>query len=220
MDSLFQTESFFRTIQLAYAALFAVLNPPGIALVFHAMTAHATPAERAWLARRVAAYALLVMLLSLFAGSFLLSLFGLSVDAVRAAGGLLIGHAAWKLLQEPVGNRPDPDRPVGPLRDLAIVPLTIPLTAGPGTISVLVAYGSSHPLRPFVDGGFLAGLIVAAVAAALTVWVAYHYADRVARRLGPVGERTATRLSGFLLLCIAAQMMLTGASKLFDAAAD
>jgi len=216
MDAPFNLDSFLRTVQLSYLALFAVLNPPGSALMFHAMTGHATPAERAWLARKVAINALLMMLICLFAGSFVLGLFSLSVDAVRVAGGLLIGHMAWRLLQEPEHKTPDQARPTGAVMELAVVPLTIPLTVGPGTISVLVAYGSSYPISRLFDGGFLAGIVVAAVCAALTVWVAYHYADRLARRLGPVGERTAQRLFGFLLLCLAAQMTLTGASKVFE----
>ena len=216
MDAPFNIDIFFRTVQLSYLALFAVLNPPGSALMFHAMTGHATPAERAALARKVAVNALLVMLISLFAGSFVLSLFSLSVDAVRVAGGLLVGHVAWRLLQEPEAGAPTQPRPTGAVMELAVVPLTIPLTVGPATISVMVAYGSSYPISRLFDGGFLAGIVIAAIGAALTVWVCYHYADHLARRLGPVGERTAQRLFGFLLLCLAAQMTLTGASKVFE----
>ena len=112
-----------HAFQIGFPALFAMLNPLGTALVFRTMTSHGTREERVTLARQVALYSLIVMLGSLFSGSYLLSLFGISLEAVRIAGGLMVGMSAWKLLTAPPGaDAPSPDTNVA-LRDLAVVPL-------------------------------------------------------------------------------------------------
>ncbi len=209
-----------HAFQIGFPALFAMLNPLGTALVFRTMTSHGTREERVTLARQVALYSLIVMLGSLFSGSYLLSLFGISLEAVRIAGGLMVGMSAWKLLTAPPGaDAPSPDTNVA-LRDLAVVPLTIPLTAGPATISILIAFGSVHASSFTFDTSFVSGIVLASTAAAASVWACYHYADLLARWLGPVGERTATRLVGFLLLCIGIQMLLTGASNVLHQVVD
>lgn len=216
--STFDPAVTLHAFQIGFPALFAMLNPLGTALVFRTMTMHGTRQERVGLARRIALYSLIVMLGSLFGGSYLLSLFGISLEAVRIAGGLMVGMSAWKLLTAPPGaDTPSHDTNVA-LRDLAVVPLTIPLTAGPATISILIAFGSVHASRLTFDTSFVSGIVLASVAAAASVWASYHYADHLSRWLGPVGERTATRLVGFLLLCIGIQMLLTGASNVLHQA--
>lgn len=213
LESL-QLETIIRAFQIGYPALFAMLDPIGNSLIFHSMTSHGTERERALLARRVAINVLLVMVVSLYAGSHILALFGISLDAVRIAGSLMVGVAAWQLLSGGAQRDPLPGRSDEPLAAMALVPLTIPLTAGPATISVMIAYGSVHGAHLGSDLGFLIGVTLAAALAALTLWFAYANAERLARRLGPVGQRTVTRLIGFLLLCIGAQMLLTGQTNI------
>lgn len=213
MIDSFDPDVALHAIRIGFPALFAMLDPIGSSLVFHSMTAHAPTVERRMLARRVALYSLIVMLVSLYGGSHILMLFGISLDAVRIAGGLMVAISAWRLLSGGAHHDPLPDRSEEPLAALAMVPLTIPLTAGPAVISVLIAYGSVHASHLGSDVSFFAGVTLAVFGAAATVWFTYANADRVARRLGPVGQRTVTRLIGFLLLCIGAQMLLTGESN-------
>ena len=94
--------------------------------------------------------------------------------------------------------------------DVAFFPLTVPFTAGPGTIAVAIALSASRPtdaldLLPYFAGGSLA-----AAAVAVTVGLCYAAADRVVALLGPAGARVLTRLTAFLLLCIGVQIVLTG----------
>ena len=126
----------------AFAALFAVSNPIGCALIYSQMAANLERYEQALLARRIAFNAVIVLLIAMWAGGLLLSLFGISMDALRTAGGLVIAVQAWKLLSEEASD----DAKVSQ-RD-AFFPLTIPLTTGPGTISVAIALGSGGPEPP------------------------------------------------------------------------
>ena len=94
--------------------------------------------------------------------------------------------------------------------DVALFPLTIPITAGPGTIAVAIALSAGRPKTPDGFGGFFVGETGAAVAVALVIWVAYSSTERIDRIMGPAGSRIVTRLMAFLLLCIGVQIMITG----------
>jgi multiple antibiotic resistance protein len=132
--------------------------------------------------------------------------------------GLLRHHSGgvaggWQLLNAPdkreVGAQEPVDRAPA-AEDIAIFPLTMPITTGPGTISVAVALGAGNPRLWSQRGWFFVGMTAAAVALAAIIWVTYRYADRVTRLMGPQGSRTVTRLAAFLPLCIGVQILITG----------
>ena len=201
---------------LAFPALFSIVNPLGSAVIFAQVLAARSPAERHWLAGKVAFFSAIVLLISLWAGSFVLNFFGISLGALRLGGGLVVAHRAWQLLNAPEENEARKEAQAQPARltaDAAFYPLTMPLTTGPGTISVAVALSAE---RPEVHGVlmFMAGVSAAAIAIALLIWVAYRYADAVIALLGRGGARVMSRLIAFLLLCIGAQIMVNGVEDL------
>ncbi len=204
---------------LAFPALFSIVNPAGGALIFSQVMAERSHAERAALARRIGLYSLLVLLVSLWGGSYVLSFFGITLAALRIAGGLVVATRAWGLLNAPETTQARKERQAEPARgaspdtrpaieDIAFFPLTMPFTTGPGTISVAVALGSEHPHDSVL--AFFAGVSAAAAAVSAIVWVAYSFADRLIALLGPGGARVVTRLAAFLLLCIGTQITLGG----------
>ncbi len=199
---------------LAFPALFSIVNPLAGGLIFRLVTNDRTHAQRLVLARLVGIYAFLVMTGCVWAGSFVLAFFGVSLPALRIAGGLVVASSGWSLLTAPEqreARKQQQAAPAGGATDVAFFPLTMPFTTGPGTIAVAVALGSEHPA---LGGGaiwFFAGLTAAAAAVAGTVWVAYRYADSVSALLSDSGQRTLTRLAAFLLLCIGVQIVITGA---------
>ena len=198
---------------LAFPALFSIVNPISGAFIFREATADRTHAGRALLARRVGTYSLLVMLVALWAGSYVLALFGISLSALRIAGGVVLSAFAWELLNAP--DRRDTRKQeqaaeAGPADDVAFFPLTLPFTTGPGTIAVAVALGAGHPEPGGGWAAFYAGCSLAAVAMAAVIWLTYSYADRLSDLLGRTGSRTVSRLSAFLLLCIGVQILITG----------
>ncbi len=202
---------------LAFPALFSIVNPLGSAVIFAQVLAARSPAERHWLAGKVAFFSAIVLLISLWAGSFVLNFFGISLGALRLGGGLVVAHRAWQLLNAPEENEARKEAQAQPARltaDAAFYPLTMPLTAGPGTISVAVALSAERPTEPHGVLMFMAGLSAAAVAISLLIWIAYRYADGVIALLGRGGARVMSRLIAFLLLCIGAQIMVNGVEDL------
>src|SRR3954462_7668313 len=136
-----------NTFLLVLAAIFPVVNPPGTALVFLALTQGAAPAVRRDLARRVAINAFFVLLCSLFGGALVLSFYGISVPVLRVAGGYIVAVSGWRLLHEGSHKALDA-REEGvdaALLNRAFYPLTMPLTTGPGTIAVVISLGLTHP---------------------------------------------------------------------------
>ncbi|MGE0008609.1 MAG: MarC family protein [Parvibaculaceae bacterium] len=201
---------------IAFPALFSIVNPLGIALIYYQVTAGRSRAERSALAWRVAAYSLGVMLVSLWAGASLIGFFGVSLGALRVAGGLVVAVRAWEMLAAPEqneGRKQEQAAAASGSSDEAFFPLTMPLTTGPGTISVAIALSASRP-RDTVDLiPFFAGMSGAALAVALTIGFLYASADRVVSLLGRQGSRVVTRMSAFLLLCIGVQICLTGVQE-------
>lgn len=199
---------------LAVSALFAIVNPIGASLIFSQVTAGRTHAERVALARRIGLYSALVMLGALWAGSYVLQFFGVSLAALRIAGGLVVATRAWSLLMAPEQIEARKQEQAGSAEggaDVAFFPLTLPFTTGPGTISVAIALGANRPPGPIGDTlFFFAGASAAAVAVALTVTLAYSAADRVTALLGEQRARIVSRLAAFLMLCVGTQITLSG----------
>jgi multiple antibiotic resistance protein len=205
-----------RAFLLAFPALFSIVNPLAGAIIFNEVTAFQTHSERVVLARRVAVYSTLVMLVSLLAGSYILSFFGISLDALRIAGGIVVSVRAFEMLSAP-GERTQRKEAeasaVEPMRDpsgFAFFPLTLPFTTGPGTIAVAISLGSVRPDKLVERLVFLGGASTAVLAMAVLIWISYTTADRVAAVLGDSGRNVVARLAALLLLGIGVQIVLSG----------
>jgi multiple antibiotic resistance protein len=207
---------FVEGVLLVLAALLPIVNPFGGAPVFLAMTADCTPELRATLAQKIAVNAFILLLASLFIGTYVLDFFGLSVPIVQVAGGLVVFANGWQLLRAESVTRIGPTTApaAAEIASRAFYPLTLPLTVGPGTISIAITIGAHHPqsVRLLLVNG--AADVVGAALIAATIFVCYRYAYRMLRVLGETGTSVLIRLSAFILLCIGVQIFWTGASVL------
>lgn len=213
-------QNIINAFLLVYAALFPIVNPIGSAPLFLRMTSGRTSAERSALAQSVARNSFFLLLGSLFIGSHVLEFFGITLPVVRVAGGLVVAAFGWQLLhttEDADANRAEV-RHAGPTVD-AFYPLTMPLTVGPGSISVAVTLGSQRP-TPTADMtqlAILGGAAIAGLAAiAVTIFISYRFADRIILFLGPRGTDVLMRLSAFILFCIGIQIIWNGLSVLFS----
>jgi len=211
---------FAETTLLAVAALLPIVNPLGGAPIYLAKTVDLTPAAHDELARRVAVNSFLLLIASALIGAYVLDFFGLSIPVVQLGGGLVVSSIAWTMLNQPdsvVPMQRDAARAISPedLKRRAFYPLTMPLTVGPGSISVAITLGANQShveLRAFIVtlAGHLAGMLLVT----LTVFVCYRYADAILRKLGDVGTVVLERLAAFILLCIGVQIVWNGVSAL------
>jgi multiple antibiotic resistance protein len=128
---------------------------------------------------------------------------------------LVVTAFGWKLLNaEPQSTMAD-GAPVKTLPD-PFYPLTMPLTVGPGSISVAITLGSQRPKTAGLEQFALvaAGAVAGTVALALTVYLSYRFAQRLVKLLGRDGTQVVVRLSAFILLCIGIQILWSGISEL------
>jgi multiple antibiotic resistance protein len=204
---------------LVFAALFPIVNPPGSAPIFLSLTAERTEQERDRLAFGVAVNGFFLLLGSLLFGSEILEFFGITVPVVRVAGGLLVATMGWKLLSE--GNEPPErqavrDEPRPTTIGDSFYPLTLPLTVGPGSISVALTIGTRRPHGEPMSQTLLvvAAAIAGLLAIAVTIYLSYRFADPLARFLGKSGINVLVRLSAFILVCIGIQIAWGGLSTL------
>jgi multiple antibiotic resistance protein len=203
---------FVETFLLTYAALFPIVNPFGSAPLFLTFTQFCTDAQRVALAGRVAINSFALLLGSVFVGSYVLELFGISLPVVRIAGGLLVAAFGWRLVNsdspasadhaEATSTKNMPD---------AFYPLTMPLTVGPGSISVAITLGSQKPEGDLSHLMLVGGAAVLGILAiVLTVYLCYRFAQRFTGVLGHTGTSVVIRLSSFILLCIGIQIIWNG----------
>jgi multiple antibiotic resistance protein len=212
------------TYILILAALFPVVNPPGSALVFLAMTKRASTAARRQLAKRVAINAFFVMVGSLLIGAFILKIYGISVVVLRFSGGLIVVSSGWTLLnagssKEDAALADSADSRID-YKTQTFYPLTMPLTTGPGTIAVMISLGLSR--GAYSGQGedlvfFISGLL-ATLTIAVTVYLFFAFSDRVAKVLGKGGTDIAVRLSAFILFCLGMQIVWTASIDLLKQA--
>lgn len=209
---------FINAFLLVYAALFPIINPVGSAPIFLGLTRQVPVTGRNQLARSVAINSVFVLLGSMFVGSHLLGFFGITLPVVRIAGGLVLISFGWQLLYAGTDiedKRSASDEAKSGAID-SFYPLTMPLTAGPGSISVAIALGSQRPAGSVLSEWALQGAAAVAgvLAIALTIYVCYRYAERTISLLGKHGTNIMVRLSAFILLCIGIQILWNGYSAL------
>jgi multiple antibiotic resistance protein len=189
------------------------VNPVGGAPAFLAMTTDRLPPVRAMLVR-VAINAFVFLLASMLIGTYVLDFFGLSVPIVQVAEASRCARSI-----EPRQDSTTPHDQVSSVHAStaaarAFYPLTMPLTVGPGSISVAITLGANHPRT--VAGVLVNGAAdaIGTLVVAASVFLFYRYADRVQRALGESGTSVVVRLSAFILLCIGVQIVWNGMSSL------
>jgi multiple antibiotic resistance protein len=204
---------------LTFAGLFPIVNPLESAPFFLALTPGSSTQERQVLARKIAINGFALLLGSMALGPWLLEFFGIQLPVMRVAGGLVVTSLGWKLLtQEQWSDHGATDVPERPGKAVGgFYPLTMPLTVGPGSMSVAVTIGSRKP-----DDGYhfpqfashAAGALIGLVAIGVSIYIAYRFAERIARVLGATGLDILVRLSAFILMCIGIEIVWTGCTAL------
>jgi multiple antibiotic resistance protein len=212
---------------VTFVALFPVVNPVGCAPIFLALTESYSQSVRNILARKVAFYGFMLLAASFLFGTLILDFFGISLVVIRIAGGMVVAATGWNLLNEDDsgGDKSSgADSKAGTLEhalDYAFYPLTLPITVGPGCISIAITLGArmKQEAGPVWERGYVFALL-GMFALCLLVLICYSRADRLVRILGKSGTTILTRISAFILLAIGVQIvwdgLKTGIPELFS----
>ena len=218
MESLFA--GVLKIVLLEVAALFPIVNPVGTAPIFLSLTRGASVDTRTTLARRIAVNGFILLVASMLIGSYILAFFGISLPVVQVAGGLVVIATGWTLLQDKDEDhvREDAERTASheDLSRRAFYPLTLPLTVGPGSISVAITLGANWGEASVPHWPAAVAAVRGAVLLAVTIYLSYRFADSIARFLGETAMSVILRLSSFFLVCIGVQIVWNGVSALLQ----
>jgi len=209
-----------KSILLIVSALLPIVNPLGGSPVFLALASDYPRDLRFVLARKVAVNSFILMVASFLVGTHILRFFGISIPVIQVGGGLIVVANGWALLT----RKDEPDRSGPSLRQInptdifrsAFYPLTMPLTVGPGAISVAITLGANEQ-RGVANLLLILAAIVGAAVVAAAILLCYGFADRLAAVIGESGMSITLRLSSFLLVCIGVQIIWNGLSALIRA---
>lgn len=210
---------FAGIVFIAVAALLPIIDPFAGAPIYLAMTSELTPPERARMAKLVALNSFVLLIASILIGAYVLDFFGVSIPAVQVAGGIVVCALAWSLLNGPTTpevsdsvNRPTHDS----ITQRAFYPLTMPLTVGPGSISVAITLGANPPRGLRAVLATTIAHVIGVMITAVVIYLCYRYADRLVRRLGKTGTNIMIRLTAFILLAIGTQITWNGARAMLN----
>jgi len=211
-----------KSILLVISALFPIVDPIGGSPVFLSLTKDYSPETRRLLARRISVDSFILLIASFTIGSHVLSFFGISLPVVQVGGGLIVISTGWAMLtQKDENDRNMVRRSVSctdALRD-AFYPLTLPLTVGPGSISIAITLGANEPHQLRANLLAILAAAIGSAVLAVTIYLCYGFADRLGAVIGPAGMNVILKLSAFLLVCIGVQILWNGASELLKSLA-
>jgi len=215
----------FDFFTIAFSALFPLINPLGSAMLFLGLAGPADEVVYKHLARRIALFTVLFLVVVDLAGALLLTFFGISLPVVQVAGGLVLASMGWKLLNEPDAQPPNPSQATEPSSSLQTLdskvfyPFTFPLTAGPGTVVVTLTLAAHAEQPTIIDSIFSQlGFFLAIVALCVLVYFAYGYAPTLARKVSQQTIHGILRIISFILLAIGVQIFWRGAATLLQQA--
>lgn len=199
----------------AFLTLFVIVDPIGIAPTFLGIAGNRPAAERASIARKAVSVAALVLFGFAVFGSWLFDRLGISMDAFRIAGGVLLFRLAVGMVLAAQHERetPEEEEEARSRPDISVFPLAIPLIAGPGALAsmmILVGQAGRDPVRNAVVFG-MAALVL------LLTWLALHLATPLGRVLRKTGVNVVTRVLGVLLAALAVQYVADGVRGLLRA---
>ena len=193
-------------------ALVSIANPIGAIPVFITLTADEALNQRRKIATRTTLAFSCILIVILFVGEPLLAFFGITIDSFKTAGGIIIllmaismVHGRVSRVKQAVGEAED----AAEMDSVAIVPMSIPLLAGPGAMSTVIVY--SHHASSMVNKLFLGAEILTA---ALIVWLCLNAAPYIARLLGKTGMNIITRVMGLILAAIGVEFITHGLVEL------
>lgn len=191
-----------------FIAIFAIVNPVTAMPVFLVLTETDTEAERNRQALKASFYMVAILLLFLFGGGYIISFFGISLDGIRIAGGIMIMNWAFSLLNPKEGGRKldaESENEAKEKPDISFSPLAMPLLSGPGSIAVVMSFAAQDlSVSNYV-------LVTAAIVlTAAASYLVLRLAPMIVGMLGKTGMTGFTRMMGFIALCIGVQFIING----------
>lgn len=196
-------------IIFSFAALFSIMNPLGTVPVFVGLTQDLSKKKRALIAFKTSLNVLIILLISFFLGKYILSFFGISINSLKIAGGLIIASSGFALLTGKFAEHKGMKKKrvqhdIESREEISLTPLAIPMIAGPGTISLLIAYN-----QEFILFSEIIQIVVAMILAALSIFLILRSSHLIVKVFGASGINALSRIIGFIVIAIGVEFIVS-----------
>ncbi len=216
--------TFINMLFISIVALFPVINPIGSALIVNPYLSQLPDSDKKAAVKKITIYAFSICVVALFAGRWILELFGISIPVVQLAGGIVICIIGWESLSARSDTKTDAkdvesltnNNITNNVNDKLFYPITFPITTGAGTISVLFTL-SAHSSNSNWSGYLInnAAMLLAITVMCILIYFLYGHTKNIVSRLGNEGQTIANRFIAFLIFCVGLQIAITGIKSLF-----
>ena len=201
------------TLMHMFVTLVSILNPIGAIPIFLAVTVDEDKEQKKATIKKTIIAMMIILLSGAFGGTYMLSFFAIDIDSFRIAGGILLLLMSVHMLQAKVSSvktsAAERSEALGK-EDVAVVPLAIPLLAGPGAISTVILFSTStHHIVEKLSLGLIVILVC------LLIWPVLLLSEPLGKRLGRSGLNIVTRIMGLILASIAVRFILEGIKHFF-----
>lgn len=192
--------------------LFSLINPISILPVYISLTREHTEANKLRTLKKTCLYIFLICFLAYFAGLHLLNIFGISIQALRVSGGLIIFRSGWQLLhlrhKEEVKTGQAEDEG-GRKEDISFTPLAMPLLAGPGAMSFLITLYANRSADPSDAFWQDISVVLASLSVSISIYFLYRMAPLLLKFTGKSGLDSLSKIMGFVVTGVGVQMILS-----------
>jgi multiple antibiotic resistance protein len=211
--------SFIHLLFIGIIALFPVVNPIGSAFIVNPYLSNLSMVEKRRAVKKITLYAFIICTVSLFAGHWILELFGISIPVIQLAGGIMICKMGWEFLS----SDKETDKPAGgtggkteiqeytTIEDKLFYPITFPVTTGAGTISVLFtlsAHSAATDMKNYLIN--TSAILLSVIVMCILIYIFYLNTKTIINYLGSSGEKIVNRITAFLIFCVGLQIAITG----------
>lgn len=193
----------------AFTSLFSIVNPLGMMPVFLALTSADTNDYRKWQAKKACLYMVGILAFFLFAGTFIMNFFGISLESLRIAGGLIVMRSGFGLLNS--DDRLSKKSKIEAIEkpDISLTPLAMPLLSGPGSIAATISLATQSP--EIIHNVII--LLAIAIIGAIS-YLILRVSNRLLPIIGRTGLEAASKIMGFIAMTVGVQFIINGVEHL------
>jgi multiple antibiotic resistance protein len=207
-----------KAVGLGLAMLLPLANPLTTVALLLGLSTGMTAQERNRQALRASCYVCVIMLVAFYAGQLVMNTFGISIEGLRIAGGMIVAFIGFRMLfpQQKIEQTPEVEHRSEELRqrqtaDIAFIPLAMPSTAGPGTIALIISTAAAmKDHAPFSPWVMAVAPVLTFLATSVILLLCLRSAGAIIRLFGHSGIEAFARLMGFLLVCLGVQFVING----------
>jgi len=203
---------------MIFGALFSIMNPFGTVPIFVSLTEKQNTLERNKTALLTSINVLIILLISFFIGKYILLFFGISLNSLKIAGGLIIVSSGFSLLigqfKKHKGMKKEHvKQDIKTRSEITLTPLAMPMIAGPGTISLLITYN-----QEFKELNQLSIIVGAIIASTICIFLILKSSFHIVKILGASGINALSRIIGFIVIAIGIEFIISSVTNIFKIA--